>query len=132
MNITNLTTRTHRIRYATATGTYALVASFDGTPRRGRAGMAIGEMWLRRGADLEPMDYGVGLLGTGQDIPADEQQYAFTHGGEEYRAACRAVWAALQALHAGLIVVPPTHSELGPTPRASGTPTFWEPVLDSY
>lgn len=65
------------------------------------------EVWGRPSAGTARMAMGlIALPGAlPQDLPVDAEQYAFTHGGEEYRAACRAAWGAIAAKKSGANVV---------------------------
>ncbi len=66
-------------------------------PSAGQAGMAMGLIALTS----PTLDAGA----LPQDLPVDVEQYAFTHGGEQYRAACRAAWGAIMARKSGATVV---------------------------
>lgn len=68
-----------------------------GERQGGRAGWAIGLLAFR------------GDFADAQDLPSDAYQYSFTHGGDEYRAAVRAAWAAIEARRTVVIEAPPGH-----------------------
>lgn len=46
---------------------------------------------------MDPSPSGFGVLWAGRDypapLPADPNDYAYSHGGPLYRAACEAMWA---------------------------------------
>lgn len=92
----------------------AIVERYDGQPFHGRAGLSIGHLDLHDGR--KP-----------QDMPLDEHQQSFVDGGEKYRAACRAAWAALRAQDSGATVTEPVERPKAPPPAP------WTPELpESY
>ena len=74
-----------RITYQYAGATRIAWYSLWSEPAAGRAGMARGVVTFSLDASAEDLD-----------LPVDDQQYSYTHGGTEYQAARRAAWA-----HAG-------------------------------
>lgn len=64
-------------------GAQTVDVDLNAAPIYGRAGMILG-VFAYEGENFPD-----------HDVPVDEEQYAYTHGGDEYRAAVRAIWEAL-------------------------------------
>lgn len=85
-----------RVDYEYADETRSCWIELFDARERGRAGLRIGLISFR------------GDFADQKDLPADDDQYAYTHGGEEYRAAVRAAWKAIRR-DQDVIEAPPGH-----------------------
>ena len=98
--LATLYTHRHTVRFADSTAVCAieLLAPAD-LPAKGIAGQVIGTLYLGVAADdsaFRPSSHWGGYGPLALDLPVDDQQYAFTHGTDRYRAAVRATWAWLR------------------------------------